>query len=211
MGETCLGHSRILCTRVWGLEANQASRPHNLSSVTPPLCSDRTTPEGRLGVPASGHVPPPPRVPSRAVDPGAGPGLRERGSAGRKSEQWPGGGGSGGGPGMSPGCLCVGGRPVAHPHGAEAAPPVLSAEGTTAVGPASGREGWAPGPGPQGPWWVQHPCAHVGSRQQPGPVLATIRPAGFSGWCPQPAGEGWGSTRSPAHACPSRPCRCGAP
>lgn len=73
------------------------------------------------------RAPCPQESPTGRWTPGAGSGLRERGSAGRKSEQWPGGGGSGGGLGTSPGCLCVGGRPGAHPHGAEAASPVLSA------------------------------------------------------------------------------------
>lgn len=175
------------------------------------LCGDRTTPEGRLGVRAPGHVPPARKSPQ----PGGGPQGRGRpesgrSSAGRKSEKWPGGGGSGGGPGACPGCLCVQGRPVAHPHGAEAAPPELSAKGTTAVGPVGGREGWAPRPGPLGPWWVQRLCARVGSGQQPGPALAAIQLAGFSGRSPQPAGEGWASTQSPAHACLSEPFRCGA-
>lgn len=70
MGETRSGRGRILCTRVWGLEPNQASRAQNLSSVTPPLCRDRTTSEGRLGVPHLVTCPLPPRVPNREVDPG---------------------------------------------------------------------------------------------------------------------------------------------
>lgn len=197
--------------RIRCLQPSQASCPQNRSSVTPPLCGDRTTPEGRRGVSAPGHVSPALKSPQ----PGGGPRGRGRpesgrGSAGRKSEKWPGGGGSGGGPGASPGCPCVQGRPVAHPHGAEAAPPELSAEGTTAVGPVGGREGWVTRTGPLAPWWVQRLCARVGSGQQPGPVLAAIQLASYSGRCPQPAGEGWASTQSPAHVCLSEPRRCRA-
>ncbi|KAJ1069281.1 hypothetical protein K5549_014231 [Capra hircus] len=59
-------------------------------------------------------------------------------------------------------------------------------------------------PFPRGSWWVQRLCARVGSGQQPRPVLAAIRPAGFSGQCPQPAGERVGVYSEPSPRVPLR-------
>lgn len=61
--------------------AQQASRFQDPNSVAPPLCGDRTTPEGRLGVPTPGHVPPAPKNPQPEGGPrGRGPGLRVGGA-----------------------------------------------------------------------------------------------------------------------------------